>query len=92
MLKSSPVKPWRLLLAALPLLLVACGASLPVSPPAPVQRAKIPALPLSARQPSPPSQCLPTCSDGAASDAQNWADSLTLPASPGKYASGPTTP
>ena len=36
----------KLMLAALPLLTAACGASLPVLPPEPVQRAKIPPLPL----------------------------------------------
>ena len=91
MLNTSHASTTRLLLAALLPLMQACGASLPVSVPAPVQRAQIPPLPLSARQPSPPSQCSLRCSASAANDAQSWRDSLTTLASPASPASGLTT-
>lgn len=92
MLNTLPASMSRHLLVVLSLLMSACGASLPVSPPGPVQRAQIPPLPASARQPLPPSQCLPDCSNSAASDAQSSRDMLTRLASPAKPASAPTTP
>lgn len=90
MLNAWPALTSRLPLVALSLLMSACAGSLPVLPPAPVQRAQIPPLPASAKQPRPPSQCLPDCSSNAASDAQSSLDTLTRPASPGSPASVPT--
>lgn len=60
-------KPLRLGLMLLPLamLLASCGTDSPLlQPPAVVQPAIIPPLPETARQPSPPPICSPTCSSG----------------------------
>lgn len=91
MLPTSNARPSKLMLAALLPLMSACAASLPVSPPAPVPPPRIPPLPLNARQPPPPPQCLLTCSAGAANDAQSSLDTLMTLGLPASSASGPTT-
>lgn len=79
-----PTKPRRkrtpfvsngtLLLLALLLLLKGCAT--PSVPPEPV---RLPALPTSAKQPTPPPICVPTCLDGLTKLRESLADSLTSP-------------
>ena len=73
------------------LLLAGCASvSQPLSPP-PVSPPAIPALPLAARQPKTPPECLPTCSDGARQEFESWLASPTSAAAPANSASAPTT-
>lgn len=86
-------RPLRLLPPLLLLTLV-CGCA-PLKPdsaqPSASERAPVPALPSQARQPKPPSDCLPTCSDGLTRLRTESLDSLTKAASPVSPASAPTT-
>lgn len=77
------------MLALLMLLLAGCASELPTWSP-PVEPAAIPPLPAEARQPSIPSECLPTCSKGLTGERESWLNMLTPPESPGKPASEPT--
>lgn len=86
---------WRsswLLIAPL-LMLQACAFTGPPAPlpPVPVQAAKIPPLPATARQPATPDSCLPSCSRQLTSERENWLRSLTVPTPPGASASSVTT-
>ncbi len=89
-----PNKP-ALLTALLPtLLLAACASSSPLSPvpqvPVLVSRQMtLPALPESAQQPTPPPECLPTCSNALMTERERWLGLLTLPTPPALPASGP---
>lgn len=86
---NKPSKQWPTLLLALPLL-SACS-SVPVRlPPEPPLRP--PPLLKAARQPTPPPDCLPTCSAGASRSLDSWLTSPTAPASPGRPASAPIKP
>ncbi len=71
----------KLLLAMLlmPLLLgSACAPQKPDSvPPSQLGRAPVPPLPTEARQPTPPSVCLPTCLEGLTKLRMELLDSLT---------------
>ena len=73
----------------LALLLGACASQPPLTRQAPP--ALIPPLPDIARQPKPPSECLPTCSDGLLKELQSWPITLTEPARPAKPAKPLTT-
>lgn len=80
-----------LTLLSLTLLLAACAnGSLPSSTPPVAQRQILP-LPPSARQPTTPPECLPTCSAGASREFDSWLTSPTSAAAPGQPASAPTT-
>lgn len=89
-------KPNTLLTALLPLLLLtACASNSPLSPvpqvPVLVSRQlTLPALPASAQQPTPPPECLPTCSNALMTERERWLGLLTLPTPPALPASGPT--
>lgn len=73
-----------LLLLAPMLLLAACTTPVAVTPP---QR---PALPAQARQPQPPSICIPSCAEGLTRLRESWQRMLTQPEPPGSPASAPT--
>ena len=85
-----------LLTALLPLLLLtACASSSPLSPvpQAPVlvsRQLTLPALPASALQPTPPPECLPTCSNALMTERERWLTLLTAPTPPALPASAPT--
>ena len=81
--------PMLLLLA---LLLTGCAASSPPSPPPAVKPPAIPPLPLQARQPATPSECLPTCLSGVIAARESWLRMLTPPDPPASPASAPTKP
>lgn len=89
-----PNKP-ALLTALLPtLLLAACASDSPLSPvpqvPLIVSRQMTPpALPASAQQPTPPPECLPTCSNTLMTERERWLILLTAPTPPALPASGP---
>lgn len=87
-------KRTRSLLLLLPLVMLA-SACAPLKPdsaqPSASGRAPVPSLPQAARQPTPPSECLPTCSDGLTKLRNELLDSLTKAASPVSPASAPTT-
>ena len=89
-------KPNTLLTALLPLLLLtacASGSQLSPVPQAPVlvsKQIQIPALPESAQQPTPPPECLPSCSQALATERERWLIFLTAPTPPALPASAPT--
>ena len=89
------LKPNTLLTALLPLLLLtACANDSPLSPvpQAPVlvsKQMQIPALLESAQPPTPPPECLPTCSNALMTERERWLGLLTLPTPPALPASGP---
>lgn len=80
--------PWTLLSVLLPMLVSACAQ--PSPPSAVVPRAPF-LLPQEARQPTPPKECLPTCSEGLTRLRTELLDSLTPATSPGSPASAPPT-
>lgn len=80
-----------LILLGLLTLAAGCASRSPVSPPVVVQPARIPPLPAQARQPTPPSECLPTCSAGLMRLRTELLDLLTRPTAPAAPASAPTT-
>ncbi len=79
------------MLALLTLLLASCASELPTWSP-PVEPATIPSLPAEARQPTIPSVCLPTCSEGARRERGSWLNMLTPRESRDRPASEPTIP
>lgn len=89
-------KPNTLLTALLPLLLLAaCANDSPLSPvpQAPVlvsRQVTLPPLPASAQQPTPPPECLPTCSNALMTERERWLILLTPPTPPAQAASAPT--
>ena len=89
-------KPNMLLTALLPLLLLAAcasGSQLSPVPQAPVlvsKQIQIPALPESAQPPTPPPECLPTCSQALTQERERWLILLTAPTPPALPASAPT--
>lgn len=88
MLTSRP--SWPLL--ALTLTLSACGSTGQlVLPSAPVEAARIPALPATARQPEAPTFCSPNCSSALTVERESWLRSLTSPELPASSASSGTT-
>ncbi len=74
MLNTSPAWRLKLMLAVLCAHMSACSTTYDL--PASASALPVPALPRSARQPEQPAQCLPTCSANAASDDENWRNSL----------------
>jgi len=68
------VSAWTLLILGLLLLLKGCA-----SPSVPPAHVKLPALPMSAEQPTKPPICEPTCLDGLTKLRESLADSLTKP-------------
>lgn len=84
--KTPNAKRLKPMLAVLSLLVSACSSN--SLPPAQPMRLDRPPLPAAARQPVKPSQCLPTCSAGAASDDENWRSLLIVPMAPASSASG----
>lgn len=80
-----------MMLIVLALLSAGCAHNSTLSAPPSVQPALRPPLPVEARQPKPPSICLPTCSAGVQRLFGNWGDSLTLPTGPAASASGTQT-
>lgn len=83
--------PALMLLALLPLLsgfqCASLGSSLPGVPPPQIQP-----LAASARQPTTPSECLPTCSAALTVERGSWLNSPTPLSPPAASASAPTTP
>jgi len=77
------------LLSVLVLLSAGCASSSPPIAPPSVQPPRRPALPGEARQPKPPSICLPTCSAGVERLLSSWGASLTLPTQRGPSVSEP---
>lgn len=55
------------------------GCAKPLSPPlsGPVRSVQLPPLPDYARQPTTPSECLPTCLDALTRERESWRTSLT---------------
>ena len=76
-------------LLLLVLLVTACATPSPPPAPVVVQPARIPPLPQEARQPTPPSDCSPTCSAGLTRLRSELQNMLTPPAPPAEPASGP---
>lgn len=66
-------------LLLLVLLLLLKGCATPSVPPEPV---RLPALPTSAVQPTPPQVCVPSCLDSLTRWREKSADSLTTPTKP----------
>lgn len=91
--KQKPfISLWTVLAMIAVWLLTGCGTPLPALSPKPVQSVQLPPLPSWARQPTTPSECLPTCLDGLTRERGYWQTLLnsgTLPAEP---ASESTTP
>ena len=81
--------PWRVLLLVPLLLVAACATS--SLPPVPAPAAPIPPLPAEARQPKPPSDCLPTCSEGLMRLRNELLHTLQKLRSPAPPANAPTT-
>ncbi len=79
------------LLIVLALLSAGCASNSPTIVPLSAQPPKRPALPAEARQPKPPSICLPTCSEGVERLLSSWGASLTPPTPPAPPASAPAT-
>lgn len=79
-------------LIALPLMLQACGFTKPlVLPPAPVEAARIPPLPETARQPELPTFCSPSCSSALTAERESWLLLLKQAEQKGSTASSATT-
>jgi hypothetical protein len=81
---------------ALPLLaaiLLSTGCTpAPKRPPVPgATPSVIPPLPQSSRQPPPPSECVPTCSDGLTNERESWPPMPMPPARTASSANGTTT-
>lgn len=81
----------RLVLMLTLLVVLVSGCALPLQPPEP-QAAAIPPLPPQARQPTPPSECLPSCSAGLTRLRTELLDSLMKLTYPGSPASDHTKP
>lgn len=91
-MKNDNVMRPLLLLLPLVMLASACAPLKPDSAQASASaRAPVPPLPLEARQPTPPSVCLPTCSEGLTRLRTELLNSLTQAAVPGSPASASTT-
>lgn len=68
-----------------------CATNSPPSPPQVVAPPSLPPLPATARQPTPPAICSPTCASGLMQLRKELLDSLTQPLLPALPASAPTT-
>lgn len=79
------------LLSVLALLSAGCASNSPTIDPPSVQPPRRPAMPAEARQPKPPSICLPTCSAGVDRLLSSWGASLTPPTLPAPSAIEPMT-
>lgn len=73
------------------LLASACSSSPTNSPPPPVQRAQLPALPQEARQQPAPAWCSPTCTEALTARRKNSLQRLTKPAAEASAASASAT-
>lgn len=69
----------KALLLGLMLLASGCATKPANSPPPSVAPARIPPLPLEARQPAAPPWCSPTCSHGLMHERESWRQRLTAP-------------
>ena len=79
------------MLIALAALLGACATpSTSLLAPSVVAPPKRPPLPPSARQPTMPPECAPSCSAALTSERESWRLLLTVPTQPGSGASAPT--
>ncbi len=78
MLRNNERLP-KVLLLGLMLLASGCTTTPANSPPPSVAPARIPPLPLEARQPAAPQWCSPTCSHGLMLERENWRQRLTVP-------------
>lgn len=85
--RRMPTRP-GLMLGMLALLLTGCG-SVSTSYLPPPEPARIPPLPTEARQPTIPSECLPTCSKRLTAERESWLNMPIKPASPASPVSGP---
>lgn len=81
------IRPW---LPLVTLLLLASGCA-HNSPHLPETAPDIPVLPQEARQPKPPPECSPSCSEGLTRLRSEWLDMLMKLGSPEPPASAPTT-
>ena len=66
-------------LLALMLLATGCATKPQSSPPPSVAPARIPPLPLEAKQPPAPQWCSPTCSHGLMHERESWRQLMTMP-------------
>ncbi len=66
-------------LLALMLLASGCATKPETSPPPSVAPARIPPLPLEAKQRAAPQWCSPTCSHGLSTRIENWRQRMTAP-------------
>ncbi len=78
MLRNNERLPMALLLGLM-LLVSGCATKPADSPPLSVAPARIPPLPLEARQPAAPQWCSPTCSRGLMLERESWRQRLTAP-------------
>lgn len=69
----------KALLLGLMLLASGCATKPTSSLPPSVAPARIPALPLEARQPAAPRWCSPTCSHGLMLERESWRQRMTAP-------------
>lgn len=82
--KQTP-SAWRMIWPTLALLASACSTTsepLPVPAVLVTRQAQLPALPASARQPEPTSECQPTCLQGLSRVLSDWQQQLTRDAQP----------
>lgn len=93
MAKKSPpfVSIWTALVLLTVWLLAGCVTPQPPLPPEPVRSVQAQPLPNWARQPTTPSECLPTCLGALKSERESWRKSLTSGTLPVEPASASTT-
>lgn len=82
---------WKLLALALLMLVGGCATNSPPPVLVPAPSPAIPPLPAEARQPKPPIECLPTCSEGLMRLRKELLRTLQQLHSPAKPANAPTT-
>ena len=86
-------KTWKgLALLLLPLLTLASGCATNSPPSVAVDSPRIPPLPEAARQPTPPKECSPTCSEALTKRRKESLDTLMKLESPAVPAKPRTTP
>lgn len=90
-LTTSPLRKHALTLTLLLLLSSGCAHNWPAMPSLPVDAPAIPPLSSTARQPSLPPECSPSCLAGLTRERDSWLLSLMPPAAPASSASGNTT-
>ncbi len=82
------VTNWTLPLPLVAFLLAGCAKQLQPLPPPPSQGVRLTPLPSSARQPTPPPECLPTCTAGLTRERDSSRELLTNATSPAAPVSG----